>query len=163
MNYSPTLCAAALLGTSGLALGADDPTPNSIQWADNPASKITVTVNEQGRIESSTKTMQGATAEPVSLSAELVDARQKAHQKAATVQVQVSGVHVLDPAASGERPQPGQAHFHYQLDDGPIIATTAPKLSFHELSPGRHTISVVMADNAHRPLGPRQTLSVTIP
>jgi len=155
--FLPLLCAA------GLAHGADDPAPNTIQWTNNPSSKVTVTVNEQGRIESNIKTMQGAAAEQVSLSAELVDARQKAQQKAATVQVRVSGVQVLDPAASGERPQPGQAHFHYQLDDGPIIATTAPKLSFHELSPGRHTISVVMADNAHRPLGPRQTLSVTIP
>jgi hypothetical protein len=98
-----------------------------------------------------------------SLTASLVDAENKAKQKTATIEVKVSGVQLVDPAKSKEHPQKGQAHLHYQLDDGPVIATTAPKLSFHELKPGPHKIVVMLAANDHSPLGPQQTLDVTIP
>jgi hypothetical protein len=49
------------------------------------------------------------------------------------------------------------------VDDGPVVATPASKLSFHGLKSGPHTISVVLAANDHTPLGPAQKLSVTIP
>jgi hypothetical protein len=63
----------------------------------------------------------------------------------------------------GEKPRPGQGHLHYQVDDGPVIATTATKLSFHGLKPGAHKIVVTLAANDHSPLGPQQALEVTIP
>jgi hypothetical protein len=37
------------------------------------------------------------------------------------------------------------------------------KLSFHGLTPGAHKIVVTLAGNDHNPLGPQQTLNVTIP
>ena len=97
------------------------------------------------------------------LAATLVDAEKKAAQKAATVQVKTTGIRLIDPATVGEKPRAGQGHLHYQVDSGPIIATTATKLSFHELSSGPHKIMVVLAANDHSPLGPQQTLEVTIP
>lgn len=97
------------------------------------------------------------------LKATLVDAENKAKKQAATVDVKVTGIAIIDPAKVKELPRKGQGHFHYQVDDGPIIATTAPKLSFHGLTPGQHKIVVMLAGNDHNPLGPQETLNVTIP
>src|SRR5688572_17800084 len=98
-----------------------------------------------------------------SMTAKLVDAEKKAAQRAATVEITTTGVELTDPAISNEKPVDGQGHLHYQVDKGPVIATPSAKLSFHELAPGAHTIMVVLAGNDHKPLGPQQTLKVTVP
>ncbi len=97
------------------------------------------------------------------LTATLVDPEKKAQQKAATVEVKVGGIELIDPAKVNEKPNPGQGHLHYQVDDGPVIATTTTKLSFHGLTRGEHKIVVMLAGNDHNPLGPQQTLSVKVP
>jgi hypothetical protein len=97
------------------------------------------------------------------LTAVLVDAEAKAQKKEATVKVTVTGARMTDPAIAKEKPKTGQAHLHYQVDSGPIIATTSTKLSFHELTPGVHKIMVVLSANDHSPLGPQETLTVRIP
>ena len=96
------------------------------------------------------------------LTARLVDQQKKAMQQAATVEVSVTGIQLVDPATARETPASGQGHLHYQVDNGPVIATTSTKLSFHQLSPGAHTITVMLADNAHNPLGPQQRLNVNV-
>src|SRR5918993_1694031 len=98
-----------------------------------------------------------------SMTAKLIDAEKKAAARAATVEVTTVGVELVDPALSMEKPVSGQGHLHYQLDKGPIIATPSAKLSFHELTPGPHTIIVMLAGNDHKPLGPQEALNVTIP
>jgi hypothetical protein len=97
------------------------------------------------------------------LSATLMQAEQKAQKHEADVRVQVAGIEIVDPATSNEKPQLGQGHLHYQLDSGPVIATTATKLDFHKLAPGKHQITVMLAGNDHGPLGPKETLHVTVP
>lgn len=97
------------------------------------------------------------------LTAKLVDPEKKAAEKAATIEVTVSGVELVDPSLSNEKPVTGQGHLHYQLDKGPVIATPSAKLSFHELTAGTHTIAVVLAGNDHKPLGPQQQLTVKVP
>lgn len=97
------------------------------------------------------------------LTATLVDPEKKAQQKAATVSVKVDGIALVDPATVNEKAMAGQGHLHYQVDSGPVIATTTTKLSFHGLTPGAHKIVVMLAANDHSPLGPQQTLDVTIP
>jgi hypothetical protein len=97
------------------------------------------------------------------LTAKLIDPEKKAQQKAATVDVRVTGIRIIDPARVNEQPRAGQGHLHYQVDDGPIIATTTTKLSFHGLTPGPHKIVVMLAGNDHNPLGPQEILNVTIP
>jgi hypothetical protein len=74
---------------------------------------------------------------------------------------QIEGV--IDPAKANEKPIAGQGHLHYQLDNGPVIATPTPKLSFHRLTPDVHTIVVTLAGNDHKPLGPQQKVMVTVP
>jgi hypothetical protein len=104
----------------------------------------------------------GAATKPT-MTAKLVDADKKASAKAATVEVTTSGIQLVDPGISMEKPVTGQGHLHYQLDKGPIVATPAAKLSFHELAPGAHTIVVMLAGNDHKPLGPQAVLNVTVP
>lgn len=99
----------------------------------------------------------------VTFKASLVDPEKKARRKEATVRVEVTGVELVDPASVNEQPKAGQGHLHYQVDDGPVIATTAAKLSFHGLTSGRHRIVVTLAANDHSPAGQQETLTVTIP
>lgn len=99
----------------------------------------------------------------ITFEAKLVDPAVKAKSKSATVEVKVEASHLVDPDTTDGKPHPGQRHLHYQLDNGPIIATTATKLSFHNLSPGQHTIKVTMAENDHTPAGRENVLTVTIP
>jgi hypothetical protein len=97
------------------------------------------------------------------LEAGLVNAEKNSARGWATVQVKVGGVELVDPASVGEVVKKGQGHLHYRLDDGPVVATTAPKLSFHDLKPGRHRIEVVLAANDHSSTGVERTVEVEIP
>jgi hypothetical protein len=97
------------------------------------------------------------------MTAKLVDPEAKAKKKEATVMVDVKGLELVDPAKVNEKPAKGQGHLHYQVDDGPIIATVAPKLSFHGLKSGSHTVMVALAANDHSPLGPQEKLTVSVP
>jgi len=106
---------------------------------------------------------RGMATDQPTLKAVLVDQQKKAAKREATVQVTVSGINIVDPAVAGEKPKRGEGHFHYQVDGGPVVATTAPKLSFHELSPGSHAISVILAGNDHKPLMPPVALQVKVP
>lgn len=142
---------ATLLGTAGaLALGLGVAAAQTYDKPSKPAQEHSAAQGTKAGHEAK-------------LTAELVDKEAKARKQTATVKVTVTGVRIIDPATVGEKPAKGQGHFHYQVDDGPVIATTAPKLSFHDLKPGPHKIMVVLAANDHTPLGPQQTLEVTIP
>lgn len=105
---------------------------------------------------------RGAAAEP-SFTAELADADVEAKKASAVVRVTISDVELVDPDETGRTARPGEAHLHYRVDGGPVIATTARKLAFHELAPGAHEIVVLLAGNDNQPLGPRQTLPILIP
>lgn len=98
-----------------------------------------------------------------SMTAKMVDAEAKSKKKEATIVVEVKGIKLVDPASVQEKPAAGQGHLHYRLDNGPIIATTAIKLSFHEMSSGPHVIAVALAANDHSALGPLESFTITIP
>lgn len=120
-----------------------------------------IAAQDYGKQKTATASKQMEAAQ--TLTARLIDPEKKAKEKTATVEVTVGGVALTDPAKAGEKPIKGQGHLHYRVDDGPVIATTTTKLSFHELTPGVHKILIVLAANDHTPLGPQETLSVTIP
>lgn len=101
-------------------------------------------------------------AEPT-LDAQLLNQDALAKKATASVQTRVTGIRLIDPASVGEKPKSGQGHLHYRVDDGPVIATTATKLSFHKLTPGKHHIVVMLAGNDHKPLGPSKSLDVEVP
>jgi hypothetical protein len=107
--------------------------------------------------------MGAGAAGSATMTAKLVDSEAKAKKQSAVVEVMVKGVNLVDPAKVNEKPAKGEGHLHYQVDDGPIIATTAPKLSFHGLKQGSHTIVVALAANDHSPLGPQEKLTVSVP
>ena len=96
------------------------------------------------------------------LEATLVDPEKNGKRGAATVKVDVQGLKLTDPASVNEAPQTGQGHLHYQVDDGPVIATIATKLSFHGLKPGKHAVKVMLAANDHSPLGVEKALAVEV-
>jgi hypothetical protein len=81
----------------------------------------------------------------------------------ATVVAKVEGFELVDSASVHEQPRIGQGHLHYRVDDGPVIATTATKLSFHELSVGKHRVEVQLVGNDHQPIAAPEVLNVTIP
>jgi hypothetical protein len=167
-NHSTAIAFASILSIAAIGStlaaqyeekGKPSPQPSPGMTHPSPAATGGTAVPATRPMEPATST--GANA--MSLTATLVDPEAKAKKQAATVKVTTKGVRIVDPAVSGEKPIKGQGHLHYQVDDGPIIATTALKLSFHGLKPGAHGIMVQLAANDHGPLGPAQTLSVTIP
>lgn len=97
------------------------------------------------------------------LTASLVDADLNGAKRTAVVQATVESIELVDPSTVNERPRDGQGHLHYQVDGGPLIATTNTKMSFHELTAGAHSVTVTLVGNDHAPLGPQQTLTVNIP
>jgi hypothetical protein len=118
---------------------------------------------EKPKLSEGIKTISPEAAATPELSAKLSDPEKKASEHTATVEVKVVGIQLTDPAAVNEQPQQGQGHLHYQVDTGPVIATTTTKLSFHELTSGSHEITVMLVSSDHQPLGPRETLTVNIP
>lgn len=120
-------------------------------------------VEGRNKLAEGRKSILSGTETTVELSATLSDPEKKAQERTATVEVKVVGIQLIDPAAVYEEPQQGQGHLHYQVDKGPVIATTTTKLSFHELSLGAHKITVMLVGNDHQPLGPRETLTVNVP
>jgi len=123
---------------------------------------VTLAVAANDQPEPARNSRPGA-GQSAGLTASLVDPAINARDKTATVKVQVTGVKLIDPALTNKKPTKGQGHLHYRVDDGPVIATTTTKLSFHELKPGKHQIVVMLANNDHSPAGPQQTLEVTVP
>lgn len=124
---------------------------------------LNIATSAQDKSKTEPQKINQAMDQSATLTAALIDAEKNAMEKTATVQVKVTGVNLIDPAMSNKRPTKGQGHLHYQIDGGPVIATTTPKLSFHELTSGKHKIIVMLANNDHSPAGPQQTLEVTVP
>lgn len=104
-----------------------------------------------------------ASAQEPAMNAKLVDAGANGLKQLATVELNVKGIRIVDPSTVREKARKGQGHIHFQIDGGPVVDTTATTLSFRELPYGKHTITVTLAGNDHRPLGPAQSLGVTIP
>lgn len=106
---------------------------------------------------------EGDISKPSSIQARLVKEEENAKKKMAVVEVMVEGVKLIDPEKATRAVGAKEAHLHYQVDDGFVIASPAPKLSLHDLSSGTHRIIVKLSDNDHQPLGPMSTVTVKIP
>jgi hypothetical protein len=135
-------------------------------WAgaqDKPAKSEGAPTAQSGMEQQKERAKHPEAGHVVEFSAKLLDREKKAQAQEATVEVKVAGIQLMDPAAVNEQPQQGQGHLHYQVGNGPVIATTATKLSFHELNLGEQKITVMLVGNNHQPLGPQETLTVTIP
>ena len=98
-----------------------------------------------------------------SIKAHLVDAKKNAAKATATVVVTAENIRLIDPSLAGKSEEGAEGHLHYQVDNGFVVATPGTKLSFHELSPGEHRISVTLADDHHNPIGSPVLLIVDVP
>lgn len=96
------------------------------------------------------------------LNVKVLDQKENTAQKAISVESEVQNFDLADPHEVNEIVKEGQGHIHYRLDDGPVIATTAKRLSFHEVKPGTHTLTVNLAGNDHKQVGTEQKLSVEV-
>lgn len=98
----------------------------------------------------------------VQLRARLRDEALYAAQHTAAVEVEVQKIWLTRPVPV---PQGGvqQGILRYQLDQCPPAVTTDTRLRFEQLSPGSHTITVVVLGLDHRLLTPFATLHVKIP
>jgi len=124
---------------------------------------LTATAQDKAKNETTLPSATLVAVQTATLTASLIDPDKNAKEKTATVEVSLTGVKLIDPAMTNKKPTKGEGHLHYQVDDGPVIATTAPKLSFHGLTSGKHKIVVMLANNDHTPAGPQQTLEITVP
>jgi len=124
---------------------------------------LTGTAQDKAKNETTLPSATLVAVQTATLTASLIDPDKNAKEKTATVEVSLTGVKLIDPAMTNKKPTKGEGHLHYQVDDGPVIATTAPKLSFHGLTSGKHKIVVMLANNDHTPAGPQQTLEITVP
>lgn len=147
-----------ILGSSSLSSAADVVPTNTIYWEDDPSSARSVENTERR-----SKMMQGASLEASSFSAQLVNTVSSPNKRSVSVLVNVAGLAMTDPQIARGEAMAGQGHIRYQVDNGPEIATIAPKLDFHRLASGAHTIKVMLVGNDHKLLGPQQTLKVLIP
>ncbi len=124
---------------------------------------LKATAQDKAKNETTLPSATLVAVQTATLTASLIDPDKNAKEKTATVEVSLTGVKLIDPAMTNKKPTKGEGHLHYQVDDGPVIATTAPKLSFHGLTSGKHKIVVMLANNDHTPAGPQQTLEITVP
>ena len=98
-----------------------------------------------------------------SMKAEMVETENKAKRREATVIVTTAGIELVEPSMAPEAARVGQGHLTYRVDDGPVIGTTATRLSFFELSKGEHKISITLAGNDRKPLTDPITFIMTVP
>jgi hypothetical protein len=130
-----------------------------------PMTTLRLNSGEAAKRTTDTETMaknNPSAAQNATLKAHLVDKDAKAAKRAATVEVDVTGIQIGQPDPGSESFAP-MAHLHYRVDQGPVIATTEKKLSFHELEVGPHTITVALAAQDHTLLGPKDSLELNVP
>ena len=56
-----------------------------------------------------------------------------------------------------------QPYLIYKVDGGPAIITQDRAVRIRDLSAGKHEVTVILAGEDARPLGPSETLTVTVP
>ena len=130
--------------------------PASAQWKQDPKTGST-----PERVPDRT-ILQGQVASSTNFEVGLVEPAKFAHQRQAVVQARLYGLHLVDPHAH-PLPNEHQGHLVYQVDEGPEQTSVSPRFAITGLAPGRHTISLHLADNQGHAISPETRLSVEIP
>ncbi|MFB3813302.1 MAG: hypothetical protein ACE14L_04250 [Terriglobales bacterium] len=127
------------------------------QWKQAPST------GAQPRFLDDRTTIVGQSGLGPMLKADLVDAKANARQRKAVVDAKTDGVQLIEPAPANYVTRLDQAHLQYQLDGGTVIDTVSTRMTFSDLTPGRHHITVRLADNGNHGWGQPVTLTVDIP
>jgi hypothetical protein len=79
--------------------------------------------------------------------------------RALRVEVAVQNVGLADPSSYSVS---GSGHVDYRIDDCPSLHMIATKMTFRDLKPGTHALTVQLVDNADRPEGATAKITVTV-
>ena len=96
------------------------------------------------------------------LRAQFVGKARNLEHRLAVVQADVEGVLLADPTDPQYKMR-DQGHIQFRLDQGPYILPLGNRIAFEGLTPGKHNIEVMLADNSYRPMGPKVELEITVP
>jgi hypothetical protein len=128
-----------------------------------PQQRIHVTGVDAATPRTESRNPKAAPGVPKELRKARVNARLVAMEESAPMREAFVEVDVIGLPAAGTARMTKAPVILYHIDDGPVIATSERKLSFHELDPGQHTITVALETADHIALGPKQTLSLRVP
>ena len=92
----------------------------------------------------------------------LKDKEKNAQKHAAFVEVETQNIGL---ALLGVSPFAGSdmGFLEYQVDQGPVLATSDTAVMFRNLTAGKHTITVSLVNTDYRELGPKAVLELEIP
>jgi hypothetical protein len=95
------------------------------------------------------------------LRATLRDKDKNAQKHAAQVEVETRNFGLVNLGVSYGGSDVGL--LEYQVDQGPVLATTDTEAMFRDLTPGKHTITVSLVNTEYKDLGAKAELEVDIP
>jgi len=87
------------------------------------------------------------------------DKNAQKHAALVEVETQNVGLVSLDVSYGGS----DVGLLEYQVDQGPVLATTDTEAMFRDLTPGKHTITVSLVTTEYKDLGAKAELEVDIP
>jgi hypothetical protein len=141
--------ASALLFLLAASIGA------FAQWAEPP-----MTGSEHQMLADRTN-IEGMSGLGPEISAGLADPEQNARHRRAVVKVSTWGTKIVDPVeANGD---PDANFIVYQLDNRTPVASGSHRMVFDDLAPGKHSITVWMADSQGHPEGEKSELRFEVP
>lgn len=104
---------------------------------------------------------QGRNDHPM-LRATLKDKDKNAQKHVASVEVETQNIGLVTVGASSYA-ESDMGLLEYQVDKGPVLATSDTTVMFRDLTPGKHTITVSLVNADYKQLGVRVELEVDIP
>ena len=130
-------------------------------WWKQLTLALLVAVFFTGMVAAQEGVWQGKKDHPM-LRATLKNKDKNAKEHAAAVEVETQNIGLVNPdilsyAGSAE------GLLEYQVDQGPVLATSDMRIRFRDLTPGKHTITVALASTDYKDLGAKAELEVDIP
>ena len=128
----------------------------SAQWMQDPE-----TGSAPERVADRTK-MSGMSGLGPQLEVGLVKPGENAKKKQAVVAAKVWGIDLITPG-SYTQPNLTKGYLVYRVDEQPVIKTADKEVTFRNLSPGYHAVTVQLSSPDGHLVGARMVLAVHIP
>jgi len=130
-------------------------------WWKQLTLALLVAVFFTGMVAAQEGVWQGEKDHPM-LRATLKNKDKNAKEHAAAVEVETENIGSVDPDVQPYA-ESGEGLLEYQVDQGPVLGTSARRVDFRDLTPGKHTITVALASTDYKDLGAKAELEVDIP
>lgn len=128
----------------------------SAQWAQNPHTGSSL------QIVADRTNYAGMSGLAPELEVEVKDAHENAHNKQVVVEARVWGIDLVEPGSS-QQPSLTRGYLLYRVDEQPVIKSAEKEMTFRNLSPGRHTVTVQLSSPDNYPVGTSKVMTVRIP